>query len=70
MAYTYHYYDTATGTKELRDISNTQFALDEKSTFEVEIQVAMRWGRVEANNAPKVGTRGVVFMRRGMFTLD
>lgn len=68
--YTYHYYDTATGTKELRDISNTQFALDEKSTFEVEIQVAMRWGRVEANNAPKVGTRGVVFMRRGMFTLD
>ncbi len=47
-----------------------KYGLDQNSSFEVEIQVVMRYGRDQSTNPALVGTRGVVFMRRGMFTLD
>jgi hypothetical protein len=46
------------------------FALDSNSKFEVQIQVVMRYGREEAHNLPLVGKRNIIFMKRGMFTLD
>ena len=48
----------------------SKFGLDENSDFEIEIQVVMRYGKKHSDNIPLVGTRGVVFMKRGMFTLD
>ncbi len=46
------------------------FGLDQTSSFEVEIQVVMRYGRDQSENPALVGTRGVVFLKRGLFTLD
>ncbi len=53
-------------------VSIGKLGLDKNSSskFEVEIQVVMRYGRDPSANKALVGTRGVVFMRRGMFTLD
>ncbi|MCR5683945.1 MAG: DUF5057 domain-containing protein, partial [Lachnospiraceae bacterium] len=52
------------------DYNREHFAINAQSEFEVEIQVVMRYGRDQSEYTPKVGTRGVVFMRRGMFSLD
>ncbi len=71
-SYTYKYNDN-TGTERTGTIQFTVedwFGLDKNSQFEIEIQVVMRYGRDKTKNLPLVGTRGVVFMRRGMFTLD
>ena len=46
------------------------FALDSNSRFEIQLQVVMRYGRVEAANVPLVGKRNAIFVKRGMFTLD
>ena len=51
-------------------VNPAQFGLDNNSSFEIEIQVAMRYGNQPWKNPVYVGTRGVVFLRRGMFTLD
>ncbi len=52
------------------DYNKNHFGIDEQSRFEIEMQIVMRYGRDQSRNLPLVGTRGVVFMRRGMFTLD
>lgn len=46
------------------------FALDSNNSFEIEIQVIMRYGKQPDKNEPLVGKRGAIIMRRGMFTLD
>ncbi len=67
ISYSYQVGDNPTATLS---IATGDFGLDKKNSFEVEIQVVMRYGRNPDKNKPLVGTRGVVFMRRGMFTLD
>ena len=46
------------------------FGLDNNAKFEIEIQIVMRYGKTHSKNTPLVGIRDVVFMKRGMFTLD
>ncbi len=71
--YTYTYKD-AGGIKREATLSKEKlqeaFGLDSNSMFEIEIQVVMRYGRDQSKNKAKVGSRRVVFMKRGMFTLD
>ena len=52
------------------DYDKEGFGIDKQNSFEIEIQVVMRFGRDQTRNMPYVGTRGIVFLRRGMFTLD
>ena len=52
------------------DYDKNCFGIDLQNSFEVEIQVVMRFGRDETRNMPYVGTKGIVFLRRGIFTLD
>lgn len=68
-SYTYKGVD---GNNHTVNINKSAFAISniENSFFEVDIQVVMRWGRDQSVNIPLIGNRGVVFMRRGMFTLD
>ncbi len=70
--YTYTYKNDA-GAKPTTSIifaAEDRLGLDAMSKFEIDIQVVMRYGRDKSKNPVLVGTRGVVFMRRGMFTLD
>ncbi len=69
--YTYTKSDGSTGTGSVTwGTLKAKFGLDENSDFEIEIQVAMRYGKTHSKYTPLVGTRGVVFMKRGLFTLD
>ena len=46
------------------------FGLENNDRFEIEIQLALQYGKDPSNSDTMVGTRAVVFVRRGMFTLD
>ncbi|MBO4416266.1 MAG: DUF5057 domain-containing protein [Lachnospiraceae bacterium] len=47
-----------------------EFALDKNSTFTIQIDVVMRYGRNLSKTEPLVGSKKIVIMRRGMFKLD
>jgi uncharacterized repeat protein (TIGR02543 family) len=62
-------FDTVSGGTEIKSIDQA-FALDSNSSFELKLEILMRYGKDPDKNKPLPDSVNLIFTRRGLFSLD